>query len=129
MRAMAAGKKWFSAPGNQGFVTMPEILAQHSDWTEFAMRGKKAAVEAGFAPDTAGQLFGAIGELRGNIEEHSENTGSGYTAYEAKDRLQTNESPMRPLGPKDNVSPRHATRAGAPHSGTDLESWQPVGRD
>jgi anti-sigma regulatory factor (Ser/Thr protein kinase) len=83
MRAMTAGKKWFSASGMQGFVTMSEILSQYSDWTDFAMRGKKAAIAAGFAPDMAGQLFGAIGELRGNIEEHSENAGSGYIAYDA----------------------------------------------
>ena len=83
VRAMAADKKWFSASGMQGFVTMSEILAQYSDWTDFAMRGKKAAVAAGFAPDMAGQLFGAIGELRGNIEEHSENADTGYIAYDA----------------------------------------------
>ncbi|WP_139859670.1 hypothetical protein [Bradyrhizobium ivorense] len=83
LRAMATGKKWFSASGAQGFVTLTEILAQHSNWTEFAMRGKKAAVEAGFAPASAGQLFGAIGELRGNIEEHSENIASGYMAFDA----------------------------------------------
>jgi hypothetical protein len=82
MRAMTAGKKWFSASGMQGFVMMSEILAQYSDWTDFAIRGKKAATAAGFAPDMAGQLFGAIGELRGNIE-HSENAGSGYIAYDA----------------------------------------------
>ncbi|WOH68646.1 hypothetical protein [Bradyrhizobium sp. BWA-3-5] len=83
LRAMSAGKKWFSASGMQGFVTMLEILGQYSDWTDFAMRGKKAAVLAGFAPDMAGQLFGAIGELRGNIEEHSENAGTGYIVYDA----------------------------------------------
>jgi len=83
VRAMVAGRKWFSASGTKGFVTMPEILAQYSDWTDLAMRGKKAAVAAGFAPDMAGQLFGAIGELRGNIVEHSENAGTGYIAYDA----------------------------------------------
>jgi anti-sigma regulatory factor (Ser/Thr protein kinase) len=83
VRAMVAGKKWFSASGMQGFVTMSEILAQYSNWTEFAMRGKKAAMAARFAPDMAGQLFGAIGELRGNIAEHSENAGTGYIAYDA----------------------------------------------
>ncbi len=83
LRAMATGKKWFSASSMQGFVTMSEILAQYCDWTDFAMRGRKAAVAAGFAPDMAGQLFGAIGELRGNIEEHSEHAGTGYIAYDA----------------------------------------------
>lgn len=83
LHAMAKGKKWFSVSGMQGFVTISEILKQHSHWTDLAMRGKKAAMAAGFGPDTAGQLFGAVGELRGNIEEHSGNVGSGYVAYDA----------------------------------------------
>lgn len=83
VQAMAAGRKWFSGSGTQGFLSMPEIQAQYSDWTDFAMRGKRAAMQAGFAADEAGQLIAAIGELRGNIDEHSEHADTGYFMYDA----------------------------------------------
>jgi anti-sigma regulatory factor (Ser/Thr protein kinase) len=83
VRAMTAGGKWFSGSGKQGFLSISEIQARYSDWTDFAMRGKNAAVQAGFAPDSAGQLIAAIGELRGNIGEHSERPDTGYLIYDA----------------------------------------------
>ncbi|MBB4264169.1 hypothetical protein [Bradyrhizobium sp. CIR3A] len=62
---------------------MSEITDQYSDWTDFAMRAKRAATRVGFAPDDAGQLVAAIGELRGNVEEHSEDPDTGYFVFEA----------------------------------------------
>ncbi|MGX1110215.1 MULTISPECIES: hypothetical protein [Bradyrhizobium] len=82
-RAILAGRKWFSDSGAQGFVSMSEITDRYSDWTDFAMRAKRAATGVGFALDDAGQLVAAIGELRGNVEEHSEDPDTGYFAYDA----------------------------------------------
>ncbi len=81
--ALESGVKWFSNSGAQGCVKVSQITADRRFWTEFAMRGKKAATQSGFAADTAGQLFAAIGELRDNICEHSENPASGYLIYDA----------------------------------------------
>ena len=81
--AILSGRKWFSDSGTQGFVSMSEITDQYSDWTDFAMRAKRAATGVGFAPDDAGQLVAAIGELRGNVEEHSEDPDTGYFVYDA----------------------------------------------
>jgi anti-sigma regulatory factor (Ser/Thr protein kinase) len=83
VRAIGSGTKWFSNSGMQGCVRIAQHLTNDSGWTEFAMRGKKAATLAGFAGDEAGQLFGAINELRNNVAEHSENPTSGYLAYDA----------------------------------------------
>jgi anti-sigma regulatory factor (Ser/Thr protein kinase) len=80
---LANGGKWFNPAGWQGFVSVNAIKADYTNWTDFAMRAKRAAVESGFADDPAGQLVAAIGELHTNILEHSEHEYSGYLVFDA----------------------------------------------
>jgi len=80
---LANGGKWFNAAGRQGFVSVNAIKDDCTNWTDFAMRAKRAAVESGFADDSAGQLVAAIGELHANILEHSEHEYSGYLVFDA----------------------------------------------
>jgi anti-sigma regulatory factor (Ser/Thr protein kinase) len=82
-RAMRNGTKWFNGTNAQGFVSVSAITAEYANWTDFAMRAKRAAADAGFAADAAGQLASAIGELRSNIIEHSERPQTGYLVYDA----------------------------------------------
>jgi hypothetical protein len=81
---LASGGKWFSSAGRQGFVSVNAIKADYANWTDFAMRAKRATVESGFAEDPAGQLVAAMGELYANILEHSEHDYSGYLVFDAK---------------------------------------------
>jgi hypothetical protein len=83
VRAVTTGSKWFAGSGMQGCVRLAPDLINDPGWTEFAMRGKKAATQVGFVGDEAGQLFGAVKELRDNIGEHSQNPNTGYLAYDA----------------------------------------------
>jgi hypothetical protein len=46
VRAMTFGGKWFSSNKSQGVVSISAITAQYSDWTDFAMRAKRAATDA-----------------------------------------------------------------------------------
>lgn len=80
--ALANDMRWFHPTNNQGFVSVAAIDSEYANWTEFAMRAKRAAVSAGFAADDAGQLVAAMGELRSNIIEHSERKETGYLIYD-----------------------------------------------
>jgi hypothetical protein len=83
LHGVTNGGKWFSRAGRQCFVSVSAIQGNYSNWTNFAMRAKRAAVESGFADDPAGQLVAAIGELQTNIVEHSEHESSGYLVFDA----------------------------------------------
>lgn len=79
---LANGGKWFHTLDSQGFVSVAAIESEYTNWTDFAMRAKRAATNAGFAADDAGQLVAAMGELRSNIVEHSEQKDTGYLVYD-----------------------------------------------
>lgn len=76
--------KWF-APGTagQGFVTARAIADCRTNWTDFAMRAKRAATTNGFTPDEAGRLVAAMGEFHSNILEHSGRSDTGYLVFDA----------------------------------------------
>jgi anti-sigma regulatory factor (Ser/Thr protein kinase) len=83
---LANGGKWFNGAGQQGFLSVNAIKSDYTNWTDFAMRAKRAAVETGFAEDSAGQLVAAMGELYTNILEHSEHEYSGYLVFDVTPR-------------------------------------------
>lgn len=82
IRGLASGSKWYQASDDQGFVSVAAIESEYENWTDFAMRAKRAATNAGFAADDAGQLVAAMGELRSNILEHSKRKDTGYLVYD-----------------------------------------------
>jgi anti-sigma regulatory factor (Ser/Thr protein kinase) len=84
IHGLASCSKWFGSAGRQGFVSVNAIKADYSNWTNFAMRAKRAAVESGFTDDLAGQFVAAMGELHANILEHSERDYSGYLVFDAR---------------------------------------------
>jgi anti-sigma regulatory factor (Ser/Thr protein kinase) len=77
------GGKWFNQTDCQGFVSVNAIATDYANWTEFAMRAKRAATDVGFASDQAGQLVAAMGELHSNIMEHSQRDDTGYIVFDA----------------------------------------------
>jgi hypothetical protein len=54
-----------------------------SSWTEFCYAAQFAAVDVGFPKGIAAQLVGAIGEMEGNIHEHSNAPKSGVVVFQA----------------------------------------------
>ncbi|MGE0054465.1 MAG: ATP-binding protein [Hyphomicrobium sp.] len=81
---LATKEKWF-APGaaDHGFVTARAIANCHTNWTDFAMRAKRAATANGFTADEAGRLVAAVGEFHSNILEHSGRADTGYLVFDA----------------------------------------------
>jgi len=58
-------------------------VSSESSFTEFCVAAQFAAVDAGFPRAIAAQLVGAIGEMEGNIHEHSKAANSGVLVFQA----------------------------------------------
>lgn len=82
LESLRTKDKWF-APGaaSHGFVTARAIADCHTNWTDFAMRAKRAATANGFTADEAGRLVAAMGEFYSNILEHSGRADTGYVVF------------------------------------------------
>ena len=72
---------WFHANDSQGFTQVQRLCDDELARNDFSIRAKHAAQQAGFTSDEAWRLTAAIGEIYGNVIEHSESIGSGYVAY------------------------------------------------
>jgi hypothetical protein len=55
----------------------------NSSWLEFSVAAEYAASTADFPKAIAAQLVGAIGEMEGNIQDHSQNAKSGVAVFRA----------------------------------------------
>lgn len=84
LQSLQTQDKWF-APGtaSHGFVTARAITDCHTNWTDFAMRAKRAATANGFTADEGGRLVAAMGEFHSNILEHSGRADTGYLVFHA----------------------------------------------
>lgn len=76
---------WFD--DNQGFVRIQRLLDDTLAWNDFSIRAARAAHSAGFSKDDAWKLTAAVGEIYGNVIDHSERIDSGYVAYAANGRV------------------------------------------
>jgi hypothetical protein len=65
------------------FRTYEQRPADDTLWNVFAIAAERAAAAAGFARRIAVQLAAAIGELEGNIYEHSQSPNSGILLFRA----------------------------------------------
>ena len=72
---------WFYVHDNQGFIQVKRLNDDRLAWNDFSIRASRAAQAAGFTKDDAWQLTAAIGEIYGNVVDHSERIDSGYVAY------------------------------------------------
>jgi hypothetical protein len=83
VRHIRSDRRWFAHGDRQGFITVDLLQSEDLAWTDFAIRAKRAAENAGFSKNLGGQLVAAIGELYGNVIDHSQRTGTGYAAWSA----------------------------------------------
>jgi anti-sigma regulatory factor (Ser/Thr protein kinase) len=72
---------WFQRNDNQGFVQVQRLNDDLLAWNDFSIRASRAAQAAGFTKDDSWKLAAAIGEIYGNVIDHSERIDSGYIAY------------------------------------------------
>jgi len=63
------------------FRTFQQRPADETAWNMFSVAAEHAAIEAGFPKRIAVQLAGAIGEMEGNIYEHSRSSKSGVLVF------------------------------------------------
>lgn len=77
---------FISADGRQGMISVAEIHRNASAWTDFAIKLKAAAGEAGFSSDHGGKLLAAIKEFFSNVIEHSERIETGQVFFSAQRR-------------------------------------------
>lgn len=75
--------RWFQAADNQGYATVSLLVQDPLAWNDFSIRASRAAQAAGFSKDDAWKLSAAIGEIYGNVIDHSERVDTGYVAYAA----------------------------------------------
>jgi hypothetical protein len=77
--------QWFCPNSHRlGFIrTTWDPWVDDTKWTAFLYQAQRAAVTSGFPKKIAAQLMGAIGELQGNIYEHSEAARTGLIAFQA----------------------------------------------
>jgi hypothetical protein len=85
-RALLTGRsQWVCADGRRiGFVrTGTQPPKNETGWISFCVAAQQAATVSGFSTRIAQQLVAAIGELRGNIYEHSRAPRTGLIAFRA----------------------------------------------
>ncbi|MCW0018962.1 ATP-binding protein [Rhizobium sp. BT-226] len=73
---------WFcEEPHPSGFVPVAAMVSNPLVWTDMVNRLKRWSVNAGFSSDHSGKFVAAIGELWGNVVEHSQRSDTGYVAF------------------------------------------------
>jgi anti-sigma regulatory factor (Ser/Thr protein kinase) len=77
---------WFHTYDNQGFIQVQRLNDDRLAWNRFSIQVSRAAQAAGFTNDEAWKLMAAIGEIYGNVIDHSERIDSGYVAYATNGR-------------------------------------------
>ncbi|MDO8422649.1 MAG: hypothetical protein Q7S99_10865 [Parvibaculum sp.] len=78
--------RWFHANDTQGYIQVQRLLDDQLAWSDFSIRASRAANAVGFTKADAWKLTGAIGEIYGNVIDHSERIASGYVAYATNGR-------------------------------------------
>lgn len=84
--AMRSGRRQWICPTSRAagfFRTGADWSEDETAWIGFGLAAQKAAVAAGFHRRTAAQFAAALGELVGNVHEHSGAASSGIAAFKA----------------------------------------------
>lgn len=74
---------WTNAEGSTAMMTLQQSAVSNA-WTSFAMGAKRAAVQAGFDSNFAGQMVAALRELEDNIREHAGTLAGASLSYHAE---------------------------------------------
>jgi hypothetical protein len=80
--------QWFCPNGHRlGFIrTTWNPWVDDTKWTAFLFKVQRVVEASGFPKAVAAQLMGAIGDLQGNIYEHSEAARTGLIAFQATEK-------------------------------------------
>lgn len=85
--AMLSNKREWVCPhtGSMGFFRLqPTTDWEETRWIKFCLDVRRACIASNFPTKIAAQFLGALGELRSNIYEHSNDTQSGLIAYQQR---------------------------------------------
>lgn len=74
---------WSDSSGSSAMIALQQEPISNP-WTSFAMGAKRAAVEAGFDANFAGQMVAALRELEDNIREHAGTITGASLSYHAQ---------------------------------------------
>lgn len=74
---------WRDVSGSSAMMALQNDTISNV-WTNFAMGAKRAAVQAGFDGDFAGQMVAALRELEDNIREHAGTLAGALLCYHAQ---------------------------------------------
>ncbi|MBY5812944.1 ATP-binding protein [Rhizobium leguminosarum] len=73
---------WFlEEPHPYGFIPIATMISNPLVWTDVINRLKRLSINAGFSSDHSGKFVAAIGELWGNVVDHSQRSDTGYVAF------------------------------------------------
>lgn len=72
---------FFEEPHAIGFIPVPTMVSSPLVWTDTVNRLKRLSIKAGFSGDHSGKFAAAIGELWGNVVDHSQRSDTGYVAF------------------------------------------------
>ncbi|EXL08600.1 hypothetical protein BG46_03395 [Brucella anthropi] len=75
---------WFSSDGSQGVIAVRSIMGDATNWQNFSIKAKNAAITIGVPQPEAWQLIASLEEIYTNTIEHSERADSGLVAYVAR---------------------------------------------
>lgn len=72
---------WFSSDGSQGVISVRSIMGDATNWHNFSIKAKNAAIAVGVPLPEAWQMIASLEEIYTNIIEHSERASSGLIAF------------------------------------------------
>lgn len=75
---------WFAQDCHQGTTSVSRLQADELAWTDFVHRSRRGAAQAGFSSDHSAKIAAAIGEIYGNVIDHSQRVDTGYVTYHAQ---------------------------------------------
>jgi hypothetical protein len=83
LQRLPIANSWFGPSDRQGLISVYKLQSDSLAWTDLILRAKRAVAQAGFTHDLGSKLTAAIGEIYGNVIDHSQKISSAYVAYSA----------------------------------------------
>ncbi|MGV2181441.1 hypothetical protein [Rhizobium rhizogenes] len=72
---------FFEEPHPFGYIPVAMLVSNPDAWTDMVNRLKRLSTSAGFSSDHSSKFVAAIGELWGNVVDHSQRNDTGYVAF------------------------------------------------
>ncbi|WP_294012751.1 hypothetical protein [Sphingomonas sp.] len=125
LAAIVTGRQqWLAQDGRQGLI-IGDGFAHETVLNSFKIDAHKAALGAGFG-GSAALLIAALGELAGNVVDHSEATGSGVALFSANPGVFELVVADRGIGARRSLT-QNPEHAGLHDEGSALEAMVETG--